>query len=524
MSNEESIKPEAITFLQTLVTEVVEAAGQEGCKHCGGSDYIEKIGLTASDCLEGITRKQLGLVGKVNPDQYATIITKFKNTIGGNFSRASSEAGVIRVVNTRCPFGEVVKNAPELCKMTSSVFGGIAARNFGYAKVQLNKRIATNDGMCDVSIYLDPEIARDKPGNEYLSEEESIISQSAAASVTSRIEEKANKAWQKLGKSKTKKPFSSPIAESRAMRNILEAVEVVAPTVVTVLLSGETGVGKEVIARTVHALSDRCEQEFVSVNCGSIPESLIESTLFGHEKGAFTNAYNVHHGHFERAGGGTLFLDEIDSLPLSAQTRLLKVLQEGEYERVGGKGTLLADARIIAATNQDLEKLVDSGEFRKDLFYRLNVVPIFIPPLRERKDDILALVDHFLSKLSAKYDKPKKTLSERARINTFTHSWPGNARELENILERAFLFTNGTVIEDIYPISQSNISDTSSEKNASFREVKKKAADEAEIRFILDSLVTYQGNVSEVARSMGISRRAVHLKLKSHGIDANSYR
>ena len=524
MRNDSLTKPGAIKFLQTFVTELVGAAGQSGCEHCNGNSYIEKIGLTASVPLEKATLKKLDITNDINPDQYATIITKFKNDIGGNFSRTSSDAGVIRVKNSRCPFGDAVKHTPELCKMTSSVFGGIAARNFGYAKVHLNKRIATNDGLCDVSIYIDPEIAKNQPGTEYRYKEGEIISQTATESVISKIEDKVNQAWHEGSQTKIKKPDLNIIAESKVMRNILEAVEIVGPTMATVLISGETGAGKEIIARSVHALSNRYAKDIVTVNCGSIPENLIENTLFGHEKGAFTNAYDVHHGYFERAEKGTLFLDEVDALPLSAQSRLLRVLQEGEYERVGGECTLSADVRIIAATNQDLEKLVEKGEFRSDLFYRLNVVPIFIPPLRERKDDILPLVEFFLNKLSVKYDKPKKTLSEQERIKIVTNQWQGNIRELENILERAFLFTKGDVITDIKFTSHVGAAESSIEHNETFQDVVKKAALDAEVNFIEHSLRTFQGNVSEVAKFMGISRRAVHMKLKNHGIDANSYR
>ena len=326
----------------------------QGCdQRCGGQgdtrNYIEHVGLAASHCLEETARACLGYAGPITADQYADLIINLKNRIGGNFSRSSGPSGAIQVVNSRCPFGDMVKEAPELCRMTASVFGGIAARNFGYGKVELKKRIALNHSHCEVCIYIDPEVARDKPGDEYHCEGDNIVSRSSSADVRARVEAKLGQVWCAGNHDKhgAVRPRPSVVAESQAMRSALKAVEIVAPTRATVLVTGETGVGKEVIARAIHALSDRCERDLLAVNCGAIPENLIESALFGHEKGAFTDAYNVHHGFFERADYGTLFLDEIDCLPLSAQARLLRVLQEGDFERVG-------DARLCARTSGSL--------------------------------------------------------------------------------------------------------------------------------------------------------------------------
>ena len=313
------------------------------------------------------------------------------------------------------------------------------------------------------------------------------------------------------------------VAESAAMRTALEAVEIVAPTPATVMISGETGVGKEVIARAIHAMSDRAQYEFVAVNCGAIPENLIESVLFGHEKGAFTGAYNVHHGLFERANRGTLLFDEIDSLPVSAQARLLRVLQEGEFERVGGRQTLRTQARIIAASNQDLEKAVKSGKFRHDLWYRLNVVPIHLPPLRERPDDIPPLVHLFLKRLAEKYQSPEKMLGEQAWAQVMSYNWPGNLRELENVLECAFLFARGPFIETI-SLPKPDLGSQNSGEEGNLRELRRKVTREAETKAMVQALERYNGNVSAVARSMRITPRAVHMRLKSHGIRAAAYR
>jgi len=516
-----------INFLQTFVTQSAKVAGQLGCPSCENHlSYIEHLGLAASSCFESTYREQNELDGKIDLDEYSDLIVSIKNQIGGNFSRTSSEPGVVRVVNTRCPFGDAVKEAPELCRMTSSLFGGVAARNFGYAKVALNKRLATNDGRCEVSIYTDRDSASRYDGDEYESDSHgAVTAKSVATGAAIRVEEGLQKFWCHTHTSKDR-PKTFVVAESEAMRRIYKAIEIIATSDASVQISGETGVGKEWVARATHALSKRWQQPFIAVNCGAIPESLIESTLFGHEKGAFTGAYNVHHGYFERADQGTLFLDEIDALPVSAQAKLLRVLQEGEFERVGGLQILKSDVRIICASNRNISSMVDSGDFRQDLFYRLSVVPIQIPPLRERLEDLSALVTHFLRKLAEKNQCKPKVLSESAWMAAMSYSWPGNVRELENILERAFLFAHDQVIEKIDVSNQSSLEPTAPEEtnNLDLRAVKKKATIELEQKIIHAGLNRFSGNVSQVARSMGITPRAVHQKLKAHGIDPSIYR
>jgi len=520
-----------INFLQTFVIQSAKVAGQVGCPSCESNhSYIEHLGLAASSCFEQTYREQNALDNKLSLDEYSDLILSIKNRIGGNFSRATSEPGVVRVVNTRCPFGDAVKEAPELCRMTSSVFGGIAARNFGYAKVALNKRLATNDGMCEVCIYTDRESAAQYDGDEYETEADGVVvSNSVSAGPAVRFEQGLEKFWCHTTQCKPNskdRPKTFVVAESAVMRNIFDAVELVAATDASVQITGETGVGKEWIARATHALSQRWQQPFIAVNCGAIPDNLMESALFGHEKGAFTGAYNVHHGYFERADQGTLFLDEIDSLPVSAQAKLLRILQEGEFERVGGRQTLKSHVRTICASSRNIEQMVASGEFRQDLFYRLSVVPIHIPPLRERLEDLSALVNHFLRKLADKYQRKPKVLSDTAWMMAMSYSWPGNVRELENILERAFLFTRGQVIDKIdVTVSSTQPSSQPNEINhLNLRAVKKQAAMELEQKIIHAGLNRFSGNVSQVARSMGITPRAVHQKLKAHGIDASVYR
>ena len=235
------------------------------------------------------------------------------------------------------------------------------------------------------------------------------------------------------------------VGDSPAMARVLDLIANVAPTDATVLIQGESGTGKELVAKAVHAASPRRLSPFVAVHCGALAESLLESELFGHEKGSFTGALTRSSGRFEQAAGGTLFLDEIGDMPIEAQTRLLRVLQEGEYTRVGGRTPIRADARIIAATHRDLRQLVRQGLFREDLFYRLNVVPVRLPPLRERPEDIPDLVRHFLTEGRAE-GLPEKTLEGAAMDRLKAHAWPGNVRELENLVRRLAVLYSEDVI------------------------------------------------------------------------------
>jgi len=246
---------------------------------------------------------------------------------------------------------------------------------------------------------------------------------------------------------KTERNFEEIVGRSRAIKKVFKAIETVAPTNATVLLLGETGTGKELVARAIHNLSPKKDNVLVKVNCAALPAGLIESELFGHEKGAFTGALTKKAGRFELADGGTIFLDEIGDLPLDLQAKLLRVLQEGEFERVGASGTTKVNVRVIAATNQDLERAIKEGKFREDVFYRLNVFPIQLPPLRERKEDIPLLVRYFVTKHGAKLGKKLETISEKTMEALVNYAWPGNVRELENVIERSVITSQGTQIE-----------------------------------------------------------------------------
>ena len=246
---------------------------------------------------------------------------------------------------------------------------------------------------------------------------------------------------------RTRRGFDGIVGQCRVTREVLKAIEAVAPTDATVLLTGETGTGKELFARATHSLSARKSKPLVTVNCAALPAGLIESELFGHERGAFTGALSRKIGRFELAHRGTIFLDEIGELPLELQTKLLRVLQEGEFERVGGSQTIKADVRVIAATNREMPKAIEEGKFREDLYYRLSVFPVEIPPLRERREDIPALVSYFVSKYGRKLGRTPTSISQPTNKALMTYRWPGNVRELENVIERAVILSRAGRLE-----------------------------------------------------------------------------
>jgi formate hydrogenlyase transcriptional activator len=246
---------------------------------------------------------------------------------------------------------------------------------------------------------------------------------------------------------KTEHNFEEIIGQSAPLREMLRKIEQVAPTDATVLICGETGTGKELLTRAVHNRSKRNNRPLVKVNCGSIPSGLVESELFGHEKGAFTGATQRRIGRFELANGGTIFLDEVTELPLDTQVKLLRVLQEGEFERVGSSQTAKVDVRVIAATNRDLKEVIGSGSFRSDLFYRLNVFPLEVPPLRYRTEDIPLLVSFFLSRLGTKLGKELRGVSQKSMARLTQYNWPGNIRELQNVIERAAVLAKGPIVQ-----------------------------------------------------------------------------
>jgi DNA-binding NtrC family response regulator len=300
------------------------------------------------------------------------------------------------------------------------------------------------------------------------------------------------------------------IAEAPAMRQVLEMIECIGPSDANVLITGESGVGKGIVAQAIHAVSTRASKPLTVVNTGGLSEGVFESELFGHVKGAFTDARTDRVGRFELADGGTLFLDEIANVPTSQQARLLRVLETGEFERVGSSRSLKVDVRVISATNADLQVEVEAGRFREDLLFRLNTVEIPVPPLRERREDIGSLAAHFLQQHSARYRKQLRGFEPAAMQAMLSHSWPGNVRELDHAVERAVLMAKADVIRAgdlaLRPARESQ---------ARFEDL---SLEEVEGLLIRKALARFGGNVSQAAQALGLSRSALYRRLQRHGL------
>jgi DNA-binding NtrC family response regulator len=312
--------------------------------------------------------------------------------------------------------------------------------------------------------------------------------------------------------------FPRILGEDRALQEITLAVQKAAPTDATVLITGESGTGKELFARAIHHMSSRKSAPFVAVNCAAIPEPLLENELFGHEKGAFTGAIGRKLGKFELAQGGTVFLDEIAEMTIPLQAKLLRVLQEKEFDRVGGTTPVQVDIRVLAATNKDLEVQVKEKQFREDLFFRLSVFPIHIPPLRQRKKDIPLLAEHFVSEFARDMKRGKMKIEPSALQKLAEYSWPGNVRELQNCLERAVIVADGNTIleKDILTNSAAPSGSIADYLNldGSLTEVRRRAADEAEKHAILKAWQNSTQDLEKAASELGISSKTLAAKLK----------
>jgi two-component system nitrogen regulation response regulator NtrX len=308
---------------------------------------------------------------------------------------------------------------------------------------------------------------------------------------------------------------------SKTICNVLDQIRIVAPTDAWVLISGENGTGKELVAHTIHRMSKRNHKPMVEVNCAAIPEELIESELFGHERGAFTGATTMKKGKFDQAHEGTLFLDEIGDMSLKAQSKTLRILQEQKFERVGGNRTIHVDVRVIAATNKDLEAEIEKGTFRDDLYFRLNVVPIELPPLRERTDDIPALAEEFMKEIALNANLKTKTFSNDSIEILKRYYWPGNVRELKNLVERLAIMAPGEVIQE-EDIPASFYQEPKMEEELEFYMSSgsyKEAKNRFEKAFIIKKLREFNGNISQTAEAIGIERSNLHKKIKAYGLD-----
>jgi len=350
-----------------------------------------------------------------------------------------------------------------------------------------------------------------------------MIAQTAQLS-RSRDEENIQKIQEQI--SGCEDPIKRPpniIGNAKVLQPVYQMIQKVAPANSTILILGESGVGKELVAEAIHYASTRADRAFVKLNCAALPESIIESELFGHEKGAFTGAISHRKGRFELAQGGTLFLDEIGEISPGIQAKLLRVLQEREYERVGGSVTLKADVRIIAATNKNLEEKVRLGEFREDLYYRLNIIPITIPPLRERKTDILLLSDFFIEKYNRLNGKNIHRISTPAIDMLIAYHWPGNVRELENSIERAVILSEDQVIHGYQLPPSLQMADPHLGDQDLHGTLQQKL-DAIEYEMIVETLKSTRGNLSRAAEQLGLTNRMMGIRARKYGIDFKIYR
>jgi transcriptional regulator with GAF, ATPase, and Fis domain len=328
--------------------------------------------------------------------------------------------------------------------------------------------------------------------------------------------------------------FEEVVGSSVRMREIFATLEKVAPSELTVMVTGETGTGKEMIARGIHQASSRKHKPFVVLDCGAIPKDLIESTLFGHEKGSFTGAVGQHHGCFEQAHGGTIFLDEIGELDINLQPKLLRVLENRELKRVGGDRLIKIDVRVVAATNRDLRMMVNQGTFREDLYFRLSVIHTELPPLRERKDDIEALANIFLKEIGSRRNMAM-TFAQDAMAALQAHSWPGNVRELRNVVERAaslceealvrrtdLMFNRDTTpratLAAVAPSGEGGLPAISMAPGLDFKEAKQRVVDQFELAYLRGLLERHDGNITRSAQEAGLTRYHLRELLKRHGL------
>jgi DNA-binding NtrC family response regulator len=325
--------------------------------------------------------------------------------------------------------------------------------------------------------------------------------------------------------------FGNIVGRNSRIQEVFTLVKQVAGTDVPALILGETGTGKELVAKAIHYNSSRRDKPFVVINCSALAETLLESELFGHEKGSFTGAHRQHTGKFEEANGGTIFLDEIGDVALHIQTKLLRVLQEGEIQRVGGTETITVDSRVVAATNRDLNAMIAAGQFREDLFYRLNVFPIHVPPLRERMDDLPHLVEHFLKKHGGLAGNRVTHFAPGVLPSMMNYQWKGNIRELENLVKRAIIKTTGDTITSMeLPMGEQGAMQNTApatgsvQMNTSFRDYLSTITRHAEESYLLQMLRLYKGNVNQIAKLMDVDRKTVYRKMTEFKIDPDSFR
>jgi len=372
-----------------------------------------------------------------------------------------------------------------------------------------------------VGVLSADKVAREVDSPEYeLALLEEVAELIAKAVHMRSIEEENRRLKNIIGREK--RPSDELVGNSRTMREVFGLISQVADSSTTVLIHGETGTGKELVARAIHKNSPRAQGPFVEVNCAAMPDTLLESELFGHERGAFTGANMRRRGRFEEANGGTIFLDEVGELSAAAQAKLLRVIQEKQFQPLGSNATVRVSVRVIAATNRDLENAAASGTFRPDLYYRLNVFPIYLPPLRDRGGDIMLLADYFVEKYARQLKKPVKRISTPAIDLLLAYHWPGNVRELENCIERAVLLSTGDTIDSVHlpPSLQMKAVPAQRKRHGKLETL----VGSYERSLIVDALKDAKGNQSEAARLLGTTKRIIQYKLDKYGIDPKRFK
>ena len=507
------------------------------------NDKIEELSLLFD--ISQILDSSLDLRDVLGP--VLKVIAKHKGIIRGSLTLLNRETGEI---STEAAYG---LSASQQRKGRYRIGEGVIGRVVQTGKPAIVPRVSEEPAFLNRTGAISPEESRevsfvsvpiklekkvigalsaDKPysPHSYLEEDARLFSIIASLiSQAVRLRQKAQEERQRLIEENSRlvaelqdrfKP-SNIIGNSRAMQEVYDLIAQVSKSDATVLIRGESGTGKELVAHAIHYNSLRAGKPLIKVNCAALPETVIESELFGHEKGAFTGAISLRKGRFELADGGTLFLDEIGDLSPATQIKLLRVLQEREFERVGGVSTIKVDVRLIAATNRDLEELVGQGKFRQDLYYRLNVFPIHIPPLRERKTDILLLADHFVEKYSLANHKDVRRISTPAIDMLMVYHWPGNVRELENCVERAVLLSKDDVIHGHHlpPTLQ-----TAEASGTAFAGRLETTLAEVERELILDALKSARGNMGKAARLLGVSERIMGLRVRKYRLSPTRFR
>ncbi|WP_420237709.1 sigma-54 interaction domain-containing protein [Telmatobacter bradus] len=459
------------------------------CDRNAGTIYIhESFGLTEEQEARGIYRFGEGITGKVVESGETMIL-----------QRIGDDKDFLNLTRTRTDQDDDLSFICVPIKRGNKVLGTISV-----------ERIYDNDVLLNLDVELIGIVATmmAQAVELYLVEN---VDKASLLSENQRLQDALKERYRP----------SNIIGNCKSMREVYNLIEKVAKTKTTILILGESGVGKELVASAIHYSGFNPNGPFVQFNCAALPENLIESELFGHEKGSFTGATNFRKGRFEEADGGTIFLDEVGELPLAAQAKLLRVLQEKTLERVGTNKPIKVDIRIVAATNRNLEEMVANREFREDLYYRLNVFPMTIPPLRERGADIIALADYFVARYAKQNGKDVKRISTPALNMLMSYHWPGNVRELENVIERATILSEGGVIHgyDLPPSLQTPVLSGTAQKGAFDARM---AAYGYEM--IVDALKTQDGNMTEAARELGLPRRVLGLRMKEYGMNYKDYR